>query len=83
MKKIFKKKFSEISNIKPLQFQNHLHKVLFKKNQLPSYFIFYPTSRCNLKCSHCFYHDSLNKKFQELSLEEIINLLKLWIHYYI
>lgn len=52
-------------------FQHHLHKVLNKKDQLPSYFIFYPTSRCNMTCSHCFYHDSLNKKFKELSLEEI------------
>jgi radical SAM protein with 4Fe4S-binding SPASM domain len=73
---MFQKKFSQISNVKPLQFQNHLHKVLFKKNQLPSYFIFYPTSRCNLKCSHCFYHDSLNKKFEELSLEEIDSFTK-------
>ena len=61
---------------KPLQFTNHLHKVLNKKNQLPSYFIFFPTSRCNLSCSHCFYHDSLNKKFNELTLEEIDKITK-------
>ena len=53
-----------------------------KKNKLPSYLIFFPTSRCNLSCSHCFYHDSLNKRFNELTLEEIntftnvINYLK-------
>ena len=64
-------KFTNISKSKPLQFQHHLHKTVFKKNQLPSYFIFFPTSRCNLMCSHCFYHDSLNKKMNELSLEEI------------
>ena len=76
MKTIFQEKFSQVSNVKPLQFQNHLHKVLFKKNRLPSYFIFYPTSRCNLKCTHCFYHDSLNKRFKELSLDEIDKFTK-------
>ena len=64
-------RFAKISKSKPLQFYNHLHKSLIKRNQLPSYFIFYPTSRCNLMCSHCFYHDSLNKKMNELNLEEI------------
>ena len=64
-------KFANKSKSKPLQFQHHLHKAVFKKNQLPSYFIFYPTSRCNLMCSHCFYHDSLNKKMNELNLDEI------------
>jgi len=57
-------------------FESHLYKVINKKNQLPSYFIFYPTSRCNMSCSHCFYHDSLNKKFKELSLEEIDRFTK-------
>ena len=61
---------------KPKQYYHHLIKTFFKFNQLPSYFIFYPTSRCNLKCSHCFYHDSLNKKFNELSVEELNNITK-------
>jgi len=65
------KKFANISNIKPLNFFHHLHKTINKKKQLPSYFIFFPTSRCNLSCSHCFYHDSLNKRFNELTLDEI------------
>ena len=64
-------KYANVSTVKPLQFLNHVHKSVIKKNQLPSYFIFYPTSRCNLMCSHCFYHDSLNKRMNELSLEEI------------
>ncbi len=34
------------------------------------YLIFYVTSRCNLRCSHCFYLDELNKH-AEMSLEEI------------
>ncbi len=53
------------------QYYHHLFKSVYKFNQMPSYFIFYPTSRCNLKCSHCFYHDSLNKKFNELTVDEL------------
>ena len=67
---------TDINNNKPKQYYNHLFKSLIKYNQLPSYFIFYPTSRCNLKCSHCFYHDSLNKKFNELTLEELEKITK-------
>jgi len=64
-------KFAKPSKVKPMQFEHHLHKSVIKKNQLPSYFIFYPTNRCNLSCAHCFYHDSLNKRSNELNLEEI------------
>ena len=64
------------SKVKPVQYYRHLFKALLKYKQLPSYFIFYPTSRCNLKCSHCFYHDSLNKKFNELSVDEIDKITK-------
>ena len=69
-------KFANVSKNKPLQFHYHLHKTIFKKNQLPSYFIFFPTSKCNLMCSHCFYHDSLNKKMNELTLDEIDTFTK-------
>ena len=69
-------RFAKISKSKPIQFQRHLHKAIIKKNQLPSYFIYFPTSRCNLNCSHCFYHDSLNKRFNELSLDEIDSFTK-------
>jgi len=69
-------KFANISQVKPLNFYNHLHKSISKKNKLPSYFIFFPTSRCNLSCSHCFYHDSLNKRFNELTLDEIDKFTK-------
>ena len=62
--------------IKPFQYYRHLYKSLIKFNQLPSYFIYYPTSRCNLKCSHCFYHDSLNKRFNELTTDEISKITK-------
>lgn len=36
----------------------------------PSYLIFYATSKCNLRCSHCFYLDELNKH-EDLRLDEI------------
>jgi len=68
--------YANKSTIKPVQYYNHLYKALIKYKQLPSYFIFYPTSRCNLKCSHCFYYDSLNKKFNELTLVEIDKITK-------
>ena len=68
---IYNHKFSNISKVKPKQFTHHLHKSFYKKNQLPSVFILFVTSRCNLSCAHCFYHDSLNKRFNELSLDEI------------
>jgi len=70
------KSFTNISRSEPVQYYRHLYKALIKYKQLPSYFIFYPTSRCNLKCSHCFYHDSLNKKFNELTLVEIDQITK-------
>ena len=69
-------KFVNISKSKPIQYHRHLYKSVVKKNQLPSYFIFFPTSRCNLSCSHCFYHDSLNKRFNELTLDEIDSFTK-------
>jgi radical SAM protein with 4Fe4S-binding SPASM domain len=55
---------------------SHFIKVFKKSKALPSYFIFYPTNRCNLKCSHCFYHDSLNKKHNELNISEINTFTK-------
>ena len=65
-----------IEQVKPIQYYRHLFRTLIKYKQLPSYFIFYPTSRCNLKCSHCFYHDSLNKKFNELTVDELDKITK-------
>lgn len=39
------------------------------------YLLFYITSRCNLRCAHCFYLDELNKH-DEMSLEEIEKVSK-------
>tara|TARA_Y100000310_G_C20700067_1_gene828940 strand:+ start:1166 stop:2197 length:1032 start_codon:yes stop_codon:yes gene_type:complete len=46
-------------------------KLIYKKNILPEYVTFFVTSRCNLKCKHCFFWKELNKNSDELSLEEI------------
>ncbi|NQT06819.1 MAG: radical SAM protein [Candidatus Omnitrophica bacterium] len=37
----------------------------------PLQLIFFVTSKCNLRCSHCFYIDNINKEKDELSLKEI------------
>jgi MoaA/NifB/PqqE/SkfB family radical SAM enzyme len=37
----------------------------------PSSLIFFITSRCNLRCNHCFYWKELNTKGSELSIDEI------------
>lgn len=49
---------------------NKLARANIKKGP-PSSFIFFITNVCNLKCEHCFYHESLNTKISDLSLEEI------------
>ena len=47
---------------------------LFFKRGLPVNLIFFVTSRCNLLCTHCFYWEELNKKKNELQLDEIENI---------
>lgn len=37
----------------------------------PVSLIFFVTSRCNLLCKHCFYWEELNKRKNELTLDEI------------
>ena len=44
---------------------------VIRKRGLPVSLIFFVTSRCNLLCTHCFYWEELNKKKNELSLDEI------------
>lgn len=52
----------------------------YKKKNLkvlktPTAVILYVTNKCNLKCNHCFYWDSLNKKTDELSANEIAKIV--------
>lgn len=44
---------------------------LVHKKGLPVSLIFFVTSRCNLLCTHCFYWEELNKRKNELTLDEI------------
>ena len=44
---------------------------LLVKRGLPVNLIFFVTSRCNLLCTHCFYWEELNKRKNELKLDEI------------
>lgn len=44
---------------------------LFVRRGDPLQLVFFITSRCNLQCAHCFYADELNRRKDELSLDEI------------
>ncbi len=44
---------------------------IFHPKGSPLQFIFFITSKCNLRCRHCFYAEKLNKSENELSIEEI------------
>lgn len=45
-----------------------------KDLKAPSSIIVYVTNRCNLRCGHCFFWDSLNKNAPELSVNEFERL---------
>jgi len=45
-------------------------RIINKRGSNPLYLILYVTTRCNLKCQHCFYWQSLNTGKYELTLEE-------------
>lgn len=47
-----------------------LPRIFYHKGN-PLQFIFFITSRCNLRCQHCFYAENLNKSKNELSIKEI------------
>ena len=46
----------------------------------PVALIFFVTSRCNLRCSHCFYWQELNSGDTELSIEEIRRIASSFKH---
>ena len=49
---------------------------VFKRYTSPWQLIHFITSRCNAKCSHCFYWENLNQNNNELTLEEIDKITK-------
>jgi len=44
---------------------------LFCRRSTPLQLVYFITSKCNLKCEHCFYAERLNKEVKELSLDEV------------
>jgi MoaA/NifB/PqqE/SkfB family radical SAM enzyme len=46
-----------------------------KSLKTPTAIILYVTSRCNLRCGHCFYWDALNRKSPELTVNEVEKLV--------
>ena len=38
--------------------------------------LLYATNKCNLSCSHCFYHKDLNTEMQQLSIKQIEQIVK-------
>ena len=50
---------------------NKINEKKLKKIKTPKNLIFFVTNRCNAKCKHCFYWQSLNNNTDELSIKEI------------
>ncbi len=47
-----------------------------KRLQTPLNLVLYITDYCNAKCEHCFYWKNLNKKVDELKLDELKKIIK-------
>ncbi len=47
-----------------------LPRIIDNRKRTPLYLIFFVTSRCNMRCKHCFYWNNLNN-LPEMSLEDI------------
>ena len=56
------------------RYTNYAKKLLFRRNKL-NFLILYVTSKCNLTCETCFFHQNLNKQ-SDLSLEEYEKIAK-------
>ena len=48
-----------------------INKFFNKVGEAPFHFVHFVTAKCNAKCNHCFYYKNINKKRNELNLEEI------------
>ena len=53
-----------------------INKFFDKVGKAPFHFVHFVTAKCNARCTHCFYYKNLNKKRNELTLEEIEKLCK-------
>ncbi len=47
-----------------------------KNFHTPQNLIFYVTDYCNARCSHCFYWKNLNKRQDEMTLDQIMTMIK-------
>ncbi len=64
--------------VKPITRYNNYQ---LKQLKTPKSLTFFVTTKCNLKCSHCFYSAELNQPdIQELSLEEIDKIISSFNH---
>ena len=59
-----------------LEYLKKTPRLFFKNGALPLYFIHFVTTKCNLQCSHCFYHNSLCSNDSELTIDEIKRITK-------
>lgn len=57
--------------MKHTDYLKHGTRILYKGNKLPCYLTFFITSKCNLRCAHCFYWKEINTVRNELTLSEI------------
>jgi len=54
-----------------MQYTRQILKLINKRSISPEYVTFFVTSRCNAKCRHCFYWQSLNSDEKDLDCDEI------------
>jgi len=59
-----------------LDYLKQTPKIFYKNGVYPIHLTYFVTSRCNARCTHCFYWKELNKPKNELTLEEIKKISK-------
>lgn len=81
MNSLIKKTAIRTLKILPIHLQNTIIEqyLCYKKRKIgflktPTAIILYVTNKCNLRCGHCFYWQSLNQQSNELRLNEIDRL---------
>ena len=62
--------------MKSINYFPYAGRIVFKGGAMPQQLIFFITNRCNLRCKHCFYWESINKRYNELNLDEIKKISK-------
>jgi len=53
---------------------NKLSRIVFSNHETPPFLIFFVTSKCNLKCKHCFYWKNMGDSTSDLTFNEIENI---------